>query len=62
MTARNDLELAGPHLIVTPRGLDKVWGFRRRLIFPLERVESVGIEPRPNRVAAGIRAPGLDIG
>jgi hypothetical protein len=61
MTARNSLTIESANLIVVPKGLDKVWGFRKKLTVPLPRITDVSVESAPNQVAAGWRGPGLDI-
>ncbi|KIP51825.1 hypothetical protein [Leucobacter komagatae] len=60
MSARNRLEINPEALVVVPRGLDKVWGFRRRVVVPLAHITDVAIEHRPHYVAKGWRGPGLD--
>lgn len=62
MASRNRIELSGSELVVLPRGLDVAWGFQRRIIVPLASIIGVEIEPRPNHIPTGLRAPGLDIG
>ncbi len=47
-------------LTVTPRGMDRVWGFRKQVQAPLGRITNVSIEHDPHRVPTGVRAPGLD--
>ena len=58
---RNSLCIDGGTLTVTPRGLDKVWGVRRRVVVPLSNITEVRIERDPHRVPMGWRGPGLDI-
>lgn len=58
---RNALHIAGDSLTVIPRGLDKVWGVRRRVNIPLSSITEVRIERDPHRVPMGWRGPGLDI-
>ena len=60
VTGRNDLGLDGDALVVVPRGMDKFWGFRRRIIVPLARISDVAVERNPHRVPMGWRGPGLD--
>ncbi|GAA1571937.1 hypothetical protein [Leucobacter aridicollis] len=62
MADRNDIDVIGGELVIVPRGLDKVWGFRRRIVVPLEEVAGVEVEQRPHRVETGWRGPGLDAG
>lgn len=61
MSDRNAVRVVGDALVVTPRGLDKVWGFRRRVIVPLARITEVAVEETPHAVKRGLRAPGLDV-
>ena len=60
MAARNTLTVDGGMLTVTPRGMDRVWGFRKQVQAPLGRITNVSIEHDPHRVPTGVRAPGLD--
>lgn len=60
MTARNTLTVEDGILTVTPRGMDRVWGFRSRVQVPLGSITNVSIERDPHRVPTGLRAPGLD--
>lgn len=47
-------------LTVTPRGMDRVWGFRKQVQVPLGSITHVSIERDPHRAPTGMRAPGLD--
>lgn len=60
VTGRNDLGIDGDSLVVVPRGMDKLWGFRRRVVVPLARITDVAVERNPHRVPMGWRGPGLD--
>lgn len=60
MSDRNALSIDGDSLVVVPRGLDRVWGFRKRIVVPLTSVSNVTIETDPHRVRRGLRYPGLD--
>lgn len=62
MVNRNDLTIVGDELVVVPKGLDKLWGFRTRIVVALEDIAAVEVEQRPLRVATGWRGPGLDAG
>ncbi|WP_025133479.1 hypothetical protein [Leucobacter sp. PH1c] len=62
MSARNAVSIERGALVVIPRGMDKIWGFRRRIEVPLERITEVAVEPSPLRVPTGWRGPGLDVG
>lgn len=61
MSDRNTLQVVDGDLIVSPRGLDKMWGFRRQIAIPLQKVDRVEVEQKPHRVRRGLRAPGLDV-
>ena len=60
--SRNTLTIDGDDLVIVPRGLDKLWGFRRRIVVPLSRIVEVRVEERPHHVPKGWRGPGLDTG
>lgn len=45
---------------MSPRGLDKIWGFRRQIVVPLQKIDRVEVEQKPHQVRRGLRAPGLD--
>lgn len=62
MSDRNALTIAGGTLIVAPRGMDRVWGFRRQIVVPLASIRDVQVERNPHRVPSGWRGPGLDAG
>ncbi|WP_440311909.1 hypothetical protein [Leucobacter chromiireducens] len=62
MGNRNAVTIEDGVLVVIPRGIDKVWGFRRRIEVPLTRITEVAVEPAPLRVPTGWRGPGLDVG
>lgn len=47
--------------MVSPRGMDKVWGFRRQIVVPLRNIDRVEVEQNPHQVRRGYRAPGLDV-
>ncbi|GAA1505108.1 hypothetical protein BJ978_002461 [Agromyces terreus] len=61
MPARNSLRIENGNLIIVPKGMDKVWGFRKKLTVPLSSVTNVSVEPAPYRIPTGWRGPGLDI-
>lgn len=61
MSNRNALSIIDGALVVVPRGMDRVWGFRRRIVVPLARIVNVEVEHRPHRVPTGWRGPGLDV-
>lgn len=60
MSDRNSLQVVDENLIVTPRGLDKIWGFRRQVVVPVQKIDRVEVEQKPHQVRRGLRAPGLD--
>ncbi|MGO2140854.1 MAG: hypothetical protein ACTH30_10625 [Leucobacter sp.] len=62
MANRNALTVDGDELVVVPKGLDKFWGFRKRIVVALGDIAAVEVEQRPLRVATGWRGPGLDAG
>ncbi len=62
MASRNDVDIIGDELVIVPRGLDKFWGFRRRIVVRLADIAGVEVEEHPHRVATGWRGPGLDTG
>lgn len=62
MSDRNALAIVDGALIVVPRGLDRLWGFRRRIVVPLASIADVQVERQPHRVPSGWRGPGLDAG
>jgi hypothetical protein len=56
---RNTLTLDSGRLVVEPVGLDKLWGFRRRIEVPLAQVRGATYDPGAAHAAKGLRAPGL---
>ena len=60
MSDRNTLSVVEGSLVVIPRGMDKVWGFKKRIVVPLTAIADVQIERSPHRVRSGWRGPGLD--
>lgn len=58
--SRNSLHIAGGILTVTPRGLDRLWCFRRNVVVALANISDVRIERHASRVPTGWRGPGLD--
>lgn len=60
MSDRNALGISNGNLIVKPRGLDRLWGFRKQIVVPLDRIERVEVELHPRAIRRGLRAPGLD--
>lgn len=48
-------------LVVEPRGLDKVWGFVRRIEVPIDQVRGATHDPGTTEEYKGVRSPGLGI-
>lgn len=59
MSDRNTLEIVDHTLVITPRGLDRLWGFQKQLTVPLAQITDVQVEYSPSRVETGWRGPGL---
>lgn len=57
----NTVTIEGGRLVVSPRGLDKLWSFTRRLDLPLSQVKGATADSGVQREPKGIRAPGLSI-
>lgn len=55
------MTIEGGRLVVSPRGLDKLWSFTRRLDVPLSQVKGATADSGVRREPKGIRAPGLSI-
>lgn len=60
MTDRNTLSIVDEALVVIPRGMDRVWGFQKRIDVPLASIVDIQVEPTPLKVHTGLRYPGLD--
>jgi len=60
MSDRNALSVEDGNLIVTPRGLDRLWCCRRRVVVPLADIAGVRVENSPTSIPTGWRGPGLD--
>jgi hypothetical protein len=56
---RNDVTIVGDRLVVEPRGIDKLWGLRRRIEVPLAQVRGATYDPGAFYEGKGLRAPGL---
>lgn len=48
-------------LVIEPRGLDKLWGFVRRIEVPLDQVRGATHDPGVIEDYKGVRGPGLGI-
>ena len=57
----NTVTIEGDRLVVVPRGLDKLWSWRRRLEVPLAHVRGATEDPGATTEAKGLRAPGLSL-
>lgn len=57
----NSVTVEGDHLVVVPRGLDKLWSFTRRITVPLEHVRGATADPGAVAEPKGLRAPGLAV-
>src|SRR4051794_41189497 len=55
------VEITGDQLVVTMRGLDRLWSLRRRVVVPLVHVRGATADPGVTRASAGIRAPGTHL-
>lgn len=58
--ARNKVEIQDGELIVTPRGLDKMWSFKREIRVPLALVRGATFDPGVVTEPKGFRSPGLN--
>ena len=55
----NTVSIVGDLLVVRPRGLDRLWAFRRQLSVPLAHVRGATVDPEARREVRGLRGPGL---
>lgn len=60
MASRNDLRVDEDTLVILPRGLDRIWGFRKEIAVPLTSITSASVEAAPHKVRRGLRYPGTD--
>ena len=58
--ARNKVEIQDGELVVTPRGLDKMWSFKREIRVPLALVRGATFDPGAVTEPKGFRSPGLN--
>lgn len=58
----NAIELTERELIITPRGLDKLWSFTRRVAVPWAHVRGATHDPGMRDEPKGWRGPGLRVG
>lgn len=57
----NTVTVTDSLLIVEPKGLDKIWSFKKELQIPLTHVRGATFDPGANDEPKGLRAPGLAI-
>lgn len=55
------VEILGDQLVVTMRGLDRLWSLRHRVVVPLAHVRGATADPGVGRESAGVRAPGTHL-
>ena len=55
------IDNTGDQLVVTMRGLDRLWALRRRITVPLSAVRGATADPGVSREPAGLRAPGTHL-
>jgi hypothetical protein len=55
------IDVTGEQLIVTIRGLDRLWSLLRRIVVPLAHVRGATADPGVTRESAGVRAPGTHL-
>lgn len=60
MSDRTALQIEGGSLIVRPKGLDRLWCCRKKVVIPLASIGEVYVESSPARIPTGWRGPGLD--
>lgn len=48
-------------LVIKPRGLDKLWGFTRRIEVPMDQLRGATHDPGVVEDYKGVRGPGLGI-
>lgn len=54
----NKIQITNEHLIVEPKGLDKLWTLKSKIIVPLEHVMGSTIDNGIVRDGTGIKIPG----
>ena len=55
------IDITRDQLVVTMRGLDRLWALRRRIAVPLTSVRGAPADPGVSRESAGLRAPGTHL-
>lgn len=58
--SRNKVEIQGAELVVTPRGIDKLWSLTNEVRVPLSLVRGATYDPGVVTEPKGVRAPGLN--
>ncbi len=58
---RNLVSVVEGRLVVEPVGLDKFWGWRRRIEIPLDQVIGAAVDADAASTRKGIRYPGLAV-
>lgn len=62
MSSRNAVTVKGSEVLIRPRGLDRLWCFKKELRIPVEFIELASVSNRPLAERPGTRLPGTDIG
>lgn len=57
----NDITLDGTSLTVEPRGIDRWWSLRRRIVVPLDHVRGATFDPGADREPKGLKLGGLAV-
>lgn len=55
----NTVTIEDGDLVIEPRGLDKLWGLRSRIVVPLAHVRGATVDDGVADEPKGMRAPGL---
>lgn len=58
--SRNKVEIKAGELVITPRGLDKLWSFTKEIRVPLSLIRGATYDPGVVAESKGVRAPGLN--
>ena len=56
-----DVEIQDDAVVVTMRGLNRIWAMKRRLEIPLAKITSAAYVPDARGLARGLRLPGTAI-
>lgn len=57
----NSVTVTASELVIVPQGMDKLWGLRRELRFPLSHVRGATADSGVAAEPRGLRAPGLAV-